>query len=114
MFYIDLDNTYKTRYDMAKFMNFDVDNYEMLTSYFLTELMKLESSGNRVIVNEVQRPDLLSYNIYGSTQYWWILMEYNKLTDPSDLVAGLTINYPTLSQLEELYLILNTQSIGVS
>ena len=44
-----------------------------------------------------KRPDLLSYNLYGNSNYWWIFVLYNKdiIVDPiNDFVQGLTINVP--------------------
>ena len=57
-----------------------------------------------LIRKEENRPDLLSYNIYSDTQYWWVLMWYNSLYKPEDLKVGLTINYPALSAIEQLYM----------
>lgn len=40
------------------------------------------------------RPDLLSYDLYGSSNYWWsiVLLNRNILKDPiRDLVAGLRL-----------------------
>ena len=48
------------------------------------------------------RPDLLSYDLYGTTAYWWIFTLYNqdKIQDPIyDLKAGMTIRYPNKQNL---------------
>ena len=44
-----------------------------------------------------KRPDLLSYNLYGNSNYWWIFVLYNRdvLVDPiNDFVQGLVIRVP--------------------
>lgn len=44
-----------------------------------------------------QRPDLLSYHLYGDAKFWWVFAEFNqdKLKDPIiDFVAGLVIQVP--------------------
>lgn len=49
-----------------------------------------------------KRPDLLSYDLYGSTAWWWIFALYNqdKIQDPIyDLRAGITIRYPNKNTL---------------
>ena len=43
------------------------------------------------------RPDLLAYDLYGSTKLWWVFSQRNpdSLNDPIyDLVAGLKIYLP--------------------
>ncbi len=55
------------------------------------------------------RPDLLSYDLYGSTEYWWIFMRRNMniIQDPIyDLVAGLSIYVPSKERLD---IILNSR-----
>lgn len=49
-----------------------------------------------------KRPDLLSYDLYGTTGWWWIFTLYNqnKIQDPIyDLKAGMTIIYPNKNNL---------------
>lgn len=49
------------------------------------------------------RPDLLSYDLYGDSSYWWIFSVRNKnlLKDPVyDLVAGIKIFVPTLFSIK--------------
>lgn len=104
MFYIDIDTTTTDRFDLAKFMEFGDDGvFDPLNSYMLYQIPRLTTIGTYVIRKEAERPDLLSYVIYGDTQYWWVLMWYNAITKPQDLVTGLTIKYPSLGQLEQLY-----------
>ena len=55
------------------------------------------------ITNEQVRPDLLSYDIYSDTQYWWPLLLYNDILDINELQTGKIIHYPSLSNLEYLY-----------
>ena len=47
--------------------------------------------------NYHKRPDLLAYNLYGNSNYWWVFILYNRdiLVDPiNDFVEGLTIQVP--------------------
>ena len=103
MFYLNEELSTPTRYDMIKFFNFDKDNIDCLTSFYATYLTKLQYVGEYTVIKEVKRPDLLSYNLYGSTQYWWILMWYNSLLNIDDLSSGLVIRYPSHSAIEDLY-----------
>lgn len=41
------------------------------------------------------RPDLLSYKIYGTVDYWWKILEFNNIKDIYDFKAGLNIRLPS-------------------
>lgn len=109
MFYIDLENENEVRYDMAKFMRNDVDNFDPITSKFLTDLKSLPTKGRLIIQGEEGRPDLISKKIYGSFQYWWLILLYNSILDMSELTIGSTILYPDENDLEDFYLSLKSQ-----
>lgn len=103
MFFINLDQESTDRYDFSKFMEYTNDSHDILNSYFIAKLKKLPSGGEKVIQAEEFRPDLLSYSIYGDYQYWWILMLYNDILDIEDVSIGLTVRYPTIDSLEDLF-----------
>lgn len=51
------------------------------------------------------RPDLLSYDEYGTVDYWWIftILNKDKLIDPIyDMKEGMILRLPTLSRLSNL------------
>lgn len=51
------------------------------------------------------RPDLLAYDLYGSTKLWWVFSQRNpdSLKDPIyDLVAGLKIYLPQGPKLRKI------------
>ena len=43
----------------------------------------------------VGRPDLLAYSFYGDTRMKWMIMQYNDILDPDELVAGKMLLMPT-------------------
>ncbi|VOH56139.1 hypothetical protein MIJ3_00396 [Pseudomonas phage vB_PaeM_MIJ3] len=50
-----------------------------------------------------QRPDLLSYDLYGTEELWWVFAVRNmdELIDPIyDFIAGKSIYAPTIESLE--------------
>ena len=52
-----------------------------------------------------ERPDLLSFDLYGTTDFWWIfgVRNPNVIEDPIfDLQAGVEIFVPTRDRLNEL------------
>jgi hypothetical protein len=50
------------------------------------------------------RPDLLAYDLYGDSKFWWVFAVRNKnvIKDPIfDLVAGVKIYVPRLSTIQK-------------
>lgn len=51
------------------------------------------------------RPDLLSYDLYGTPDYWWVFMTMNPdaIKDPIyDFKSGMQIYVPTADRLSKL------------
>lgn len=101
-FFIQLDSESRERFSMARFFEF-TDNFDPLTSFFARELINLPQFGYYTVQGEDGRPDILSHRIYGDTQYWWVLLAYNKILEFDAFVTGQTIRYPSLDSLEELF-----------
>lgn len=52
--------------------------------------------------DDVQRPDLISYKVYGRVNYWWIIMKINKIEDVwNDLVPGRQLQIPNVNDIDE-------------
>jgi len=110
-FFINLDLETEKRFDMSKFLEF-TDNYDSLTSKFLLDLKKLKPIFTFVITHEEKKPDLISQLIYGDTQYWWIILYYNDITEIDELVSGKILQYPSLEDLEDLYFSLRSEEVA--
>lgn len=53
------------------------------------------------------RPDMMSYDLYGTPKYWWIfaILNKDKLVDPiNDFVSGITVYVPTRDRIEAEFL----------
>lgn len=49
----------------------------------------------RVRASDIMRPEMISFQVYGSTDFWWILMVVNKITNPLvELQPGLILEIP--------------------
>lgn len=51
------------------------------------------------------RPDLLSYDLYGTPNYWWVFMIVNPnvIKDPIyDMTVGISIYCPTAARLTQV------------
>ncbi|QIG71451.1 baseplate wedge subunit protein [Rhizobium phage RHph_TM39] len=104
-FKINYDANVINRYDQAKFMPYSEDMYDILDSTFMDKLRTIGKYGVFTVTSEDGRPDLIAEKIYGLgySQYWWILMLYNDIVDPEDIVTGTVIRYPSVSTLENIY-----------
>ena len=111
-FFINLDIERDDRYDFAKFLDYQDQELDPLTSKFLSELRKLPVQNSMAVGAFENRIDLIANRIYGETQLWWVLMEYNGLLDPEDIPANTMIAYPSLLNLELLYFNLNSDRIS--
>ena len=111
MMYINLDALkefdFKNRYDAQKFIPYAEDVYDILDSYFIRKVKKLRVYGVTKVQGEEARPDLISYRLYDTTLYWYILMLFNDYISVTDILEGDTINYPSVDAMEELYFTLN-------
>lgn len=110
MFYINTDYYSDEKYDLAKLIPFETDNFDVLNSYFLENFKSIPQAGTFVISVEEQRPDLISNNIYGTVFYWELLLLYNDILDLSELVNGKIIKYFSVRDLEALFF--NLKSLG--
>lgn len=111
MHFINLDllneKDFADRFDLQKFVAFTENVYDYLDSYFINQITKLPIYGTTYVQIEENRPDLLSYRIYGTVKFWYILLVYNGMVSPLELVVGQTINYPRIEDVEQIYFSLN-------
>lgn len=109
--YINLDlmktQSFKDRYDLQKFMKMSEDVYDITDSYFCNNLTKLPIKGKYTVTADENRPELISYKIYGTTHLWYLLLLYNNIMNFDEVSSGTVLNYPAMSDLEEFYFSLN-------
>lgn len=56
-----------------------------------------------------QRPDLLAYDMYGSSNYEWLVLQYNNILDIiTEFVVGKEIRLPTKSRADRDFLVSQT------
>jgi len=102
--YVKPLSTTSDRFDKARFSLWDIDIYDTLNSFMWNQLSKLPSRGSFTISSEVSRPDIIAYRIYGTVALWWVVMLYNGLSKHEQLIQGMTLNYPSIQDIEALYL----------
>ena len=75
-----------------------VDGIEQLDFLYnsLSDFVMEYSPGYyRVVTIDCMRPDFISYKVYGTVDFWWIILLVNGIEDPfTDLVEGMILEIP--------------------
>ncbi len=98
------------RFDLRRYCEWNEGMYDICTSDFISKIEKLPVAGEVQITVDEERLDNLSWKLYGSTQYWWILAVYNYMPNFKYLRKGVIIRYFSLSDLELLNMSLKTET----
>jgi hypothetical protein len=81
----------------------DRDGQQFIT---LRQPLNLEHSSGDIFVtiNQelTQRPDLIAFRAYGDSTLWWVIYEYNDISDPLfELQIGQILRIPELSRVRQ-------------
>lgn len=75
----------------------DIHGIDPLLDKAYPNILKVEDfEYHQISEEEEERPDLISYRNFGSVDYWWVLLVYNKMTRVENLKKGLIIKIPSL------------------
>jgi hypothetical protein len=87
-----MSTTGRNQYSATPVTDFYLDLAKLPTA---TELLKNKTAEIIVVDSKFEhRPDLLSYELYGNSSYWWVIALLNRtqLEDPiRDLKAGMML-----------------------
>ena len=87
-----MSTTGSNQYSATPVTDFYLDLAKLPTA---TELLKNKTAEIIVVDSKFEhRPDLLSYELYGNSSYWWVIVLLNRtqLEDPiRDLKAGMML-----------------------
>jgi len=108
LFFINLEVESEERYDMAKFLEY-TDNFDPLNTAMFEDIKKLAHGGDFIVTGEEGRPDLVSFKIFGDTQYWWVILLYNAKTNVDAIAEGDRLRFPDLNALEDLFFSLKSR-----
>jgi hypothetical protein len=92
--------------DRTKFYHvLTVDKIQEL-DYLWNTLSKINltyvSGYYRVNVIDLMRPDLISFKVYGTVDFWWIILLVNEIDDPlTDLEEGMILEIPNKIDIYE-------------
>ena len=61
-------------------------------------ILNLPFTETTVRSGEQNNPEILSQRIYNNPHYWWVICQFNGITDPDNIPLGMVIRYPTLTE----------------
>jgi hypothetical protein len=109
LFYIDTSLKTQEKFDIAKFMRYENDDYDPLTSYLLNRLSELPTVAIVKVFGQENLPDLLSSDYYDTENFWELLLIYNQLLGFDDLKNDQMVRLFNPSDLEDTYLSLSAR-----
>ena len=93
----------RTRFYKKTTVN-DVNEIDFLWNTLSSFVMKHTRGYYRIKGDEVGQPDLISYRIYGTEKYWWLICLVNKIENPlEDMVEGSIIQLPNVRDIYDFY-----------
>ena len=94
--------TSEEHYDLAKFLDFQENIYDVLNSPFLLQLSQLETVGYYYVDEGFREIDLIATDYYGDQFYSYLIQFYNK--DFRDTFPeGTRLRMFSVQDLTELY-----------
>ena len=81
-----------------------VDELDFLWSNMSKFTMTYNPAYYRVISTDAMRPDIISYRMYGTTNYWWVICLVNAIDNPlEDLAIGILLQIPNKMDIYTFY-----------
>jgi hypothetical protein len=79
-----------------------LDEFDYLDNALSKFQMNYSTVPYTVTDTDLLRPDLISYSVYGTVDYWWIICYVNQIQNPfTDLVPGTVLTIPSLLDVFE-------------
>jgi len=63
------------------------------------DIFKQVGAPYTVTTRTAYAPDLISFEYYGTYDFWWLVLQFNGISHPRDLVAGLAIRLPSVKKV---------------
>ena len=81
-----------------------VNELDHLNTYIGLFTMTYKPLYYRVSEADLMRPDMISYKVYGTVKYWWLIMSVNTIFDPfNDLTVGQRLVLPNVLDILDFY-----------
>jgi hypothetical protein len=82
----------------------DIQEIDYVGSSLKNFSPRYEMSTYRIVEEDLMSPDLISYKVYRTEEYWWLIMRFNKIVDIfTDLAVGDIIYVPSILDIYDFY-----------
>ncbi len=82
----------------------NIDELDFLQNTLSSFKIRHSRGYYRIRGDEVGQPDLISYRIYGTELYWWIICLVNQIENPlEDIEEGSIIQIPDIRDIYDFY-----------
>jgi hypothetical protein len=99
-----------TLFDRNTYVTFDSNGNDPLSDKLLGKLSSVPYVNTHFIQKcDEFRPDKLAAKLFGDSRLYWVILEYNRLSSFTDLIAGESILVPDQTALNSLLLASNTK-----
>lgn len=109
MYGLNLDADSSPRFDPRRFLEWSDDMYDVLSSSFFEKIEELPMAGLYRDRQGKGRLDNLSYRLYNTTSYWWVLALYNFMPNHKYAAEGTQIRYFNVADLERMLFSLKSE-----
>lgn len=96
------------KFSISRFIEFDnsINFYDPTTSLLLEKIRLLPKAGEYILdkYRSTGRIDVISFDIYGTSKLWWVILFYNGIFSFYDVVVNTKLSYPSKSAVENLIL----------
>ena len=94
--------------DRTDFFSIETVNAQKELDFLNTSISKFQmvypAVYYRISETDWMRPDMISYAMYGTVKYWWLIVALNNIFDPfNDLVVGKKLTIPNLFDVYDFY-----------
>lgn len=83
---------------ISRYYNVDTEN-ELPQSNMLKTNYNYDTV--TVTASESGRLDLVSYRVYNTPVYWWIIARFNGVINPETVTAGTILQIPKLQEIQQ-------------
>lgn len=81
-----------------------IDECDFLNNNLSKFVIKRQPNYYTVIQSDLKCPDIISYKMYGTEYWWWIICLVNQINSPLvDLKAGQTLEVPNITDIHDFY-----------
>jgi len=102
-YYIDEEIKVKGNiFPMERFIRWEEDTYDVLGSIFLDKIKEIDQSGEIRVLEDECRIDNIAHKHMRSTDFWWLLMEYNDIIN-FDVKSNESLKIPSETSIISKY-----------